>query len=260
MEDYTCSIKRLVEIMEKLLGDQGCPWDREQTHESLKRYLIEETYEVVEAIDENDKSSLQEELGDVLLQIVFHSQLAKQNGDFDFNDVIDGVADKMVRRHPHVFGDIDVKDSAEVSVNWERIKSSEKKVRYESILDKVPKNLPSLHQALKIQEKASGVGFDWPEIDGAFEKYEEENREFKEALNKGNIKDVYEEYGDMLFSLVNIGRFLNINPEESLFHTINKFRSRFAYIEKEMGAKGEKLDGKSIFLMEKLWKEAKNNV
>lgn len=247
-------------IMDRLLSEEGCPWDREQTHESLKRYLLEESYEVLEAIDDKDPQGIREELGDVLLQVVFHAKLGEKAGTFTLEDVLQTVSEKMIRRHPHVFAGIQVADAEEVTENWEQIKAKEKAVRHESILDKVPKNLPSLLEALKIQEKVAKVGFDWDNLDGVVEKVREEESELKEALEKGNQDEIEEEFGDLLFTIVCVARFLKIDPEEALFKANNKFRKRFRYIEDKFQEKSLELAKKNQKNMEKLWQESKKNV
>lgn len=250
-------------IMDQLLGENGCPWDKEQTHQSLKRYLIEEAYEVLEAVDNKDPEGIKEELGDVLLQIFFHGKLGEKSGDFSMEDVTDTISRKLIRRHPHVFADTEVENAEEVTRNWDEIKSQEKlekNISYESMLDKVPKNLPSLLEALKIQEKVEKVGFDWDKIEEVEEKVREEERELKEAIAQGDQEKIEEEFGDLLFTLVSISRFLKIDPEEALFKANNKFRKRFRYIEEKIREKSLELDKKNRKTMEKLWKESKKNV
>ena len=266
--DKKYNFQDLGRIMDKLLGDEGCPWDKEQSHESLKRYLIEESYEVLEAIDEKDPDHLKEELGDVLLQIFFHGKLAEKTGDFAMEDITDTISRKLIRRHPHIFSDTQVEDSAEVSRNWDEIKKQEKKEKssnqenlyQETILDSVPKNLPSLLEALKIQEKVGKVGFDWDTIEEVEEKVREEEEELRQAIKEGDQDHIEEEFGDLLFTLVSIGRFLKIEAEEALFKTNNKFRRRFSYIEGKMGEKSMKLAKINRKNMEKLWKESKKKV
>ncbi len=261
--DKKYNFQDLGRIMDKLLGDEGCPWDKEQNHQSLKRYLIEESYEVLEAIDEKDPDHLKEELGDVLLQIFFHGKLAEKTGDFTMEDITDTISRKLIRRHPHIFSDTQVEDSAEVSKNWDEIKKQEKKeknISQESMLDSVPKNLPSLLEALKIQEKVRKVGFDWDKIEEVEEKVREEVEELRQAIKEGDQDHIEEEFGDLLFTLVSIGRFLEIEPEEALFKTNNKFRRRFSYIEDKMGEKSMKLAKINRKNMEKLWKESKKKV
>ena len=248
---------KLVEIMRKLRGENGCPWDHEQTHETLKPYLLEETYEVLNAIDSKQDKDLEEELGDLLLQIVFHAQIASEQGRFTIDDVAGTIVDKLIRRHPHVFGDTKVNSSEEVLENWEEIKKREGK---ESVLDGVPESLPALLKARRIQEKAKRVGFDWDSIQGAFEKVLEEFQELKDAVGRRKKKDIEDEFGDILFSIVNISRFMEIDAEDSLRKTINKFNERFQYIEQKVKKIGKKpLKNYSIQELDLLWEESKNS-
>ena len=214
----TCAVDPLVDVMASLRGPEGCPWDKEQTHTSLRRYLIEECYEVIEAIDENDMHKLVEELGDLLLQVVFHARLAEEAHAFDMNDVIEGVTAKMIRRHPHVFGQTKVRDSAEVLVNWAAIKKQEKELggQDNGVLAGVPKGIPALLRSYKIQGRAAQVGFDWPSVDGAWEKVFEEAEELKSAVASGDRQAMTDELGDLLFAVVNVARFLQIEPELAL--------------------------------------------
>jgi tetrapyrrole methylase family protein/MazG family protein len=249
----------LIEVMAALRGAQGCPWDKEQTHRTLRRYLIEECYEVIEAIDENNMHKLVEELGDLLLQVVFHARLAEEIGSFDMNDVIAGVVAKMIRRHPHVFGDIKVKDSSEVLTNWAAIKKQEKAENGQAseVLGGVPRELPALLRAYKIQGRASRVGFDWPSVEGAWEKVYEEAAELKAAAESGDHKAMEEELGDLLFAVVNVARFLDVEPELALAATTAKFERRFHYIESQTNAKGHCLEELSLEEMDMLWEQAK---
>lgn len=245
-------------VMSRLRGPDGCPWDREQTHLSLRPYLIEEAYEVLEAIDAADDRRLAEELGDLLLQIVFHAQIAQEEGRFDIDEVISGIIDKLKRRHPHVFGDKKVKDSREVLIGWEKIKCQEKKKKKgSSILDGVPRELPALLKAHRVQEKVSRVGFDWEHIDQVFAKVEEELAEFRCAYRKRQKKQVEEELGDIFFALVNLARYLETSSEDALRRTIDKFIVRFKYVESALHQKG--LDPREVGLeaMDELWDEAK---
>jgi len=246
---------KLVKIMEKLRAQGGCPWDRKQTHESIKPYLIEETYEVISAIDSGSDEELKEELGDLLLQIVFHAQMAGEENRFDIDDVAETIVEKLIRRHPHVFGNVKVSGSDEVLRNWEKIKKSEGK---KSIFDGVPEGLPSLLKARRVQEKAKRVGFDWDNIDGTLEKVEEEFKELKEAIQTDKKEKISEEFGDLLFSLVNVSRFLSIDAEDSLRQTVEKFMKRFKNVEKMITDKGEKnLESYSIDEFDEFWEEAK---
>ncbi|MFZ7104726.1 MAG: nucleoside triphosphate pyrophosphohydrolase [Peptococcaceae bacterium] len=246
----------LINVMDKLLGPDGCPWDRKQDHVSLKRYLLEEAYEVVEAIDEGNMYKICEELGDLLLQVVFHAQLANKTDNFNVNDVVNEITTKMIRRHPHVFADVKVTGTQDVLENWEAIKAQEKgKEVSKSLLGSVPRHLPALMHAYKIQDKAAKVGFDWPDINGAWEKVYEELEELKEAI-AGNNK-VYEELGDVFFAAVNVARFLEINPEEALLATIRKFRTRFAYIEHKVLENGKNIKDYTLEELDKWWEESK---
>jgi len=247
------AIDELIEIMDRLLGPEGCPWDKEQTHETLIRYLIEECYEVIEAINNQDMHKLREELGDLLLQVVFHANLAQREGYFDFSDVAAGVSQKMINRHPHVFGDAGrLKTGDEVMEVWEGYKREEGKKR---LLEGIPPFLPALMRAEKIQEKAAQVGFDWPSVDGAVDKFREEVDEFCQTVDKeGEI----EEFGDILFALVNIARFKSIEPEQALQKTNDKFTRRFNYIEDRLSQKGQKFNDLRLEEMDAIWEEAKS--
>lgn len=249
----------LVEIMEFLRSDKGCPWDRKQTYKSLKKYLIEETYEVLEAIELTDSNKLCEELGDLFLQIVFLSQIAKEEGKFDINDVIDTISNKMVKRHTHVFG-TDVAETADDVVhNWEAIKKEEKGLKsHTGVLKDVPSNLPALMRSYKVQQKAAQVGFDWDNIDYVFGKVEEEIQELKEVYMGDNHNRTEDELGDVFFSLVNLSRFLKIQPELALTGTTEKFIKRFEFIEKESKKQGKNLKEMTLEEMDKFWDLAKN--
>jgi tetrapyrrole methylase family protein/MazG family protein len=249
----------LVKLMNRLRGPGGCPWDREQTHKSLKPYLIEETYEVIEAIDEKSTDMLREELGDLLLQVVFHSELARERGDFDVYDVIEELNNKLVSRHPHVFGETEAKTAEDVLAQWHRLKKEEAKIKgRESILEGIPPHLPALLKAHKVTEKAARVGFDWEHVDQVFEKVKEEMGEFEEAFKKKDPKEMEGELGDLLFALVNIGRFIEVNPEEALRKTISRFMRRFRYIEESLAQNGKDFKDVSLQEMDQLWNEAKS--
>jgi tetrapyrrole methylase family protein/MazG family protein len=254
----TMDFNDLTQIMDTLRSEDGCPWDREQTHESLKRYLVEECYEVLEAIDEKNEDMLVEELGDVLLQVVFHAQLGKEDGYFDIKDVIKAVSNKMIERHPHIFGEAKVKDSNEVLANWDEIKKKEKGFKtYTEELRHIPKNLPALIRAEKVQGKARKVGFDWDKVEDALDKVLEEFEEVKDVYKDKNKARILEEMGDLIFSAVNVCRFLDIEPENALNYTIEKFINRFEYIENTASAKGMKLSDVTLQQMDALWEEAK---
>ncbi|MFL0252134.1 nucleoside triphosphate pyrophosphohydrolase [Clostridium neuense] len=249
----------LLGIMDKLRSNEGCPWDREQTHESIKKAMIEESYEVVEAIEKNDDNAIIEELGDVLFQIVFHAQLGKEEGMYNINDVISGICNKMIYRHPHVFGDSNCETSSEVIKKWDEIKKDEQGLKsYTDELRHVPKILPSLMRADKVQRKAAKVGFDLDNIECAFNKVLEELSEVK-CEYKGDKKDrILEEVGDLIFSVVNVARFLDIDSEFALNYTIDKFIKRFEYIENEAFNQKLKLEDMTLKQMNKLWDEVKS--
>lgn len=253
-------LERLIDIMGVLRSKEGCPWDREQTHESLKRYLIEETYEYLEAVDLKDKPHMCEELGDVLLQVVFHAQLANENGDFNIEDVINGICEKMIHRHPHVFADVSAETSSEVLKNWEEIKKEEKgNINQASVLQEVPINLPALMRSYKVQQKAAQVGFDWDNPSDVFAKIREEIDELEVEYNKSNKAGIEEELGDVLFSVVNLSRFLKVYPELSLSQSTNKFIGRFEYVERRASELGKKLKEMTLPEMDVLWEEAKTH-
>lgn len=252
------NIEDLLQIMELLRGPGGCPWDAEQTHKSIRKDFIEETYEVIEAINKDDKELLKEELGDVLLQVVFHTQIEKESDCFDFSDVCDGLCKKLIERHPHVFGDISVSSTDEVLSNWDTIKRKSKgqKTQGSSML-KVPKELPALMRAQKIQSKAKKAGFDWDNIDGAFEALHSEIDELKSAMKNGNADEVKGEMGDLLFSCVNVSRFLDVDSEEALTISNEKFISRYVLVEKLAEERNVNMKETPIEELDKLWKEAK---
>ena len=250
------SFQKLVDIMTRLRSEDGCAWDRVQTSETLKPYLIEETYELIEAIDEKDPVKIQEELGDLLLQIVFHAQIAKDQEEFQINDVIEGISSKMVSRHPHVFGDAEFETPEDVTKQWQDRKKEEGKFR-ESALQGVPKNLPSLLRAHRLQSRAAKVGFDWEKVEDVFGKLDEELKEFKIALEKKDKSEIEDELGDIFFVLVNISRFVGVNAEEALRKTITKFITRFRYIEMKAADEGRQLSEMPLEEMDALWDEAK---
>lgn len=265
IESIADPVARLRVIMKRLLDPGGCPWDREQSHESLTQYLIEESYEVCEAIDLGDTEGLCEELGDVGLQVVFHAELAERAGKFRLEDVYQKICTKLLDRHPHVFGDTHAEDAEDVLKNWEQLKREEKRERAEregrehhSVLDGVPRALPSLQRALRLQEKASRVGFDWPNADGVEAKVREELNELLEARDTEAVDRIEEEFGDLLFSLVNWGRFLSIRPEEALARTCAKFTERFHLIERRAREGGRQLPEMTLEELDALWDEAKN--
>jgi len=252
---------RLVELMDILRGPEGCPWDREQTRETLKPMLIEEAFETLEALD-GDPDELCEELGDLLFQIVFHSRIAKERGEFDIYEVSRRVYEKMVARHPHVFGDASFADSKELLRNWEDIKASEKKskgreIEKESILDGIPARLPAMYTTYQMTSKAARVGFDWSDIDGICQKVLEEFEELASALAEDDQEKIKEEVGDLLFAALNVARFLEVDPETALNNANRKFARRFRMMEKHFMCQGRQLKEVSLDEMEKIWQENK---
>ena len=243
--------------MELLRGPGGCPWDAEQTHESIRKDFIEETYEVIEAINKNDKELLKEELGDVLLQVAFHAQIEKEPESFDFSDVCDGICKKLIERHPHVFGDISVSSTDEVLSNWDTIKRKSKGQKTQGLsMLKVPKELPALMRAQKIQSKAKKAGFDWDNIDGAFEALYSELDELKSAIKSGNTDEIKSEMGDLLFSCVNVSRFLDVESEEALTLSNEKFISRYVLVERLAEERRIDMKNTPIVVLDELWIEA----
>jgi MazG family protein len=252
---------RLVEIMATLRGPTGCPWDREQTPDTLKPYLVEETYEVLEALEAKDWHAFKEELGDLLLQIVFHAQLMAEEGKFTIDDVAQAIADKLVRRHPHVFGDVKVRDSGEVVQNWVKIKAQEKAGKTDrSVLAGVPHGAPALIQAQRLGEKASRVGFDWSSAQEVLQKVKEETQELAATLSTTDTEQQEHELGDLLFALTNIARHLNIDAETALRKAGKRFNDRFRYIEKKLLDSGEDIHDSSLARLEELWQEAKRTL
>lgn len=255
--DKSYTLDDLQAIIEKLRGEGGCPWDRVQTHESLREAMLEEAYEAVDAIERKDKVNLKEELGDVLMQVVFHAELAKEAGSFGLEDVIEGICKKMIYRHPHVFGNAKADTADEVLVNWEILKKQEKQISTQSeAMKQIPMALPSLIYAKKVQKKAADVGFDFIEIGDAMDKVREEIVELTEAIEQGLGTDE-EEFGDFLFAVVNISRFLKINPEIALTKASKKFINRFEYVENSALSEGKKLSEMTLKEMDHLWDEAK---
>lgn len=268
------SFRHLVQVMAALRGPGGCPWDREQDHKSLRPYLLEEAYEAVSAISAGDMEGLREELGDVLLQVVFHAQVAREAGSFDIDEVIRGLVEKLIRRHPHVFGNVRVAGSAEVLRNWEAIKQAERAGRTDpgasagssspaadagppSLLDGVGRGMPALTRAAKVQRRAAKVGFDWPDAEGPLQKLAEEVQELREVYRRGERERYEEELGDVLFAAVNVARFLRVDPEVALTAAVDKFCRRFAYIEAAARQAGKNLAEMGLAEMDRLWEEAK---
>ena len=248
----------LLQIMKMLRAPGGCPWDREQTHKSIRQNFIEETYEVIEAIDTEDRELLKEELGDVLLQVVFHSEMESEVGSFDINDVCDGICKKLIVRHPHIFADVKADTTDEVLSNWDKIKMQTKSQKTQSdAMDSVSKSLPSLMRSEKLQKKAAKVGFDWPDVSGALQKVEEETQELKKAIEDGDKKGMEEELGDLLFSVVNVSRFLKVDSEEALYHACDKFTNRFRMVEALAKERGIAMESAPLSLLDSLWNEVK---
>jgi MazG family protein len=277
--------EKAVGIMARLRAPGGCPWDREQTFDTIKKYTLEETYEVLEAIDNRDWPELTSELGDLLLQVLFYAEMAGEDGLFTIDEVLDGLSNKLIGRHPHVFGDVEARDSHQVLKNWEALKQEEKRKRAErngrgaaaeghhAMLDSVSAKMPALMEAGKISSRAAHVGFDWPEIGGLFEKLEEETRELEEQIqhlpvsqgphNHSHIpkslhEKLEEEVGDLFFVLVNIARYLAVDPESALRRTTRKFRRRFGWLEQQLQAQGKTLEQATLEEMEALWQQAKS--
>lgn len=251
------TLEDLVELMATLRSEPGCPWDRKQTKDSIKPYIIEEAYEVVEAVDERSPEKIREELGDLLFEIIFYAQLLKEEDGIDIYDIIETVHTKMIRRHPHVFGEVKVNNAEEVLVNWEQIKKEEKKAERKSVLDGVPKHLPSLLRAHRIQSKASHVGFEWENFHQVLEKLDEEFSELRQAYKHENLEEIEDEFGDLLFVLVSIARFLHVNPDDALRKAITKFTARFTQIERAMQTMNRDWKDLSGEEMDALWKNAK---
>lgn len=246
---------RLLTIMDELR--EQCPWDRKQTLESLRHLSIEETYELSDAIIEGDMQEIQKELGDLALHIVFYARIASEQQAFNITDVLNGICEKLIVRHPHIYGDLDAQDAETVERNWEQIKLKEKGNQKKTVLGGVPKSLPALIKAMRIQDKARGVGFDWEKKQQVWDKVEEEMQEFRHEEETGDREKAQEEFGDLLFSLVNYARFAGINPEEALERTNKKFIKRFNYLEAEAGKAGKKLSDMSLEEMDAYWNEAK---
>lgn len=252
------SVDDLVEIMRILRSENGCPWDREQTHESIRKNFIEETYEVIEAINKADSHLLCEELGDVLMQVVFHAQMEAEKQVFDFSDVADGVCKKLIERHPHVFGDVEVQSADDVLVNWDKIKSASKQRKTTADkMQSVPRELPALMRADKIQSQAAKVGFDWDTADGALQKIPEEQAELFRAVEAGDRENTVEELGDLLFAAVNAARKLHIDAEEALTAATDKFQARFTKVEALAKMRGIDMETTPLETLDRLWDEVK---
>lgn len=245
---------KFIEITKRLRKE--CPWDREQTHASIRHSLIEETYEVVEAIENDNKDELCRELGDLLLHVVFHANIAEENKEFTLRQVIGNISDKLIFRHPHIFGDVRVDGTEHIKKNWEMLKMKEGR---KSLMDGVPKELPALQRAHRLTDKASRVGFDWEKKEDAWNKVEEEVKEVHQAIEHGSQEKIEAEFGDLLFALVNYSRFIHVNPENALRHATEKFIARFRYIEKRLTETGKNIHSSTLDEMDLLWNEAKQN-
>lgn len=250
-------IDRLIKIMVRLRNkENGCPWDLKQTPKSLKKYILEESYEVLDAIDDNDPEEIKKELGDLLLQVVFQAQIFSEQNLFSFDDVAKGISDKLERRHPHIFGANSQNISAEeVAINWEKIKKT--KEGKKNILDGVPRNFNSLLRSLRLQEKAAAVGFEWPDEQGILDKVNEELEELQQGINNKDQDNIEEEFGDLLFAMVNLSKRLKVNPEEALNRCNNKFIRRFGYIEQQLDEKKIEFEDQTLEQLDKIWDEAK---
>lgn len=261
------SFDELIAVMDRLRAPGGCPWDAEQTYQSLSQYLLEEAYETFDAIQEADQTgdtaNLREELGDLLLQVVFHSTIGKERGDFTIDDVAEGVTQKLILRHPHVFGDANFARAEDVLDNWDKLKADERKASgklekaKDSILDEVPVHFPALLEGLKLTKKAAKVGFDWENADQIFDKLDEETAELRSAINNGDKTNIDEEIGDLLFAVMNLARHLDVEPETALNKTNRKFRQRFKFIEDELKREGRSLESANLKELDDLWNEAK---
>lgn len=262
-QEQLYQLYRLVKIMRQLREPEGCPWDREQTHESLKPYLIEEAYEVLEQLEEKNLRGLEEELGDLLLQVVFHAQIADESGNFSIKEIAKGISDKLIRRHPHIFANVEVDGKEEVLVNWEQIKAQEKKeagitTEDSSLLDQINPYQSALMEAQELQKKAAKVGFDWDSINGTLDKVREEFEEVLIAQESGIEAEVQAEIGDLLFAVVNVARFVGIHSELALRQTNQKFRRRFRGVEEKVVATGQKMEDISLEVLDQFWDQVKD--
>lgn len=251
-KDQLKAFNRLLDIMDDLR--EKCPWDKKQTFESLRHLTIEETYELADAILDNDLPEIKKELGDVLLHIIFYAKIGSETNDFDIADIANSISDKLIERHPHIYGDVKVEDENDVKRNWEQLKLKEGKT---SVLEGVPKSLPAVVKANRIQDKVAGVGFDWEKPEQVWEKVQEELSELNLEIEKGNKENIEKEFGDVLFSMINYARFIGVNPESALEKTNKKFISRFQYLEKSAKKKGKALHDMTLAEMDVFWNEAK---
>lgn len=255
MEEKLAAFERLLRIMDDLRA--GCPWDKKQTLESLRYLTIEETYELSDAILEKDMDGIKKELGDLMLHLVFYAKIGSETGDFDIRDVLDSISEKLIQRHPHIYGDVKVQNADDVKNNWEKIKMKEKDRK--SVLSGVPNSLPAMVKAYRMQEKARGVGFDWSDTGDVWDKVNEEMKELEDEVDGGDYEKMEKEFGDLLFSLVNYARFIGVNPEDALERTNKKFIRRFKYIEEQTRKNGKGLKELSLKEMDAFWDEAKKH-
>lgn len=253
MDARLIAFERLLNIMDDLR--ENCPWDKKQTIDSLRYLTIEEVYELSDAIINNDLDEIKKELGDIMLHLVFYAKIATEKKVFDITDVLNGICEKLIHRHPHIYGDVKVSSEEDVKANWEKLKLKEGK---QSVLQGVPNSLPAMVKAIRIQEKARGVGFDWDNKEQVWEKVEEELNELKEEVEKENLQSTQEEFGDLLFSLINYARFLRVNPEDALEKTNKKFIKRFQYMEEKVAINGLEISSLSLAEMDRYWNEAKS--
>jgi len=253
-DEFSRYFDELIEIVKTLRGPNGCEWDKAQTRDSLTPYLLEEAHELIDSISENNPSKIKEELGDVLLHIIFQAQIAAEAGEFTIADALQQINAKLIRRHPHVFGETKVENVNEIKKNWEEIKLKEGR---QSLMDGLPKSLPALLQARRVQERAAQVGFDWSTIEPIWAKITEETRELQEAIATRKKDEIIAEFGDLLFTMVNLSRFLDIDPEEALRQTVTKFIRRFQIIETELAAAGKNIKDASLEELDKLWNQSK---
>jgi len=253
-------LERLIEIMARLRAPDGCPWDREQNFDTIRKFTVEETYEVLDAIDRRDWTDLREELGDYILQAVFYAQMASEEGLFSIGDCLDAINEKLIRRHPHIFGEETARTGDEVLKLWEAVKNKEKSAKdgaAKGLLDGIPRAQPALIEAQQISSRAARSGFDWSNADDVIAKLEEEIAEFRAAREAGSADQMEDELGDLMFTIVNLARFAKVDPEQALRRTNAKFRRRFAHVEQRLAGEGESLEGSSIEKLEALWQEAK---
>lgn len=264
MVDFVCKerydLKDFIDLMAFLRSEKGCPWDREQTHESIKRNLLEEAYETYEAIEEGDAGHLREELGDLLMQVILHARIETEKGSFDMDDIADAACKKLVHRHPHVFGDVIAETPDKVLDTWDAIKRTDRRQSAASAMDGIPKALPSLMRAEKIQHKAAKLGFDWPVVGGAMYKLREETDELQQGIDAGDLENIEEELGDALFSIVNVARFFKIDSEAALHKACAKFIRRFQYLEEGAAAEGRSLSELSLAEMEGIYQRARQEL